>query len=189
MSAAKTDRQRVARVYTAARRHPWVLGKLGDWVIWFGPYTPAQLAVLGGGALLLVKTFSLWSWLGPVPVVLWLVAVWAVRGAKINGRSPMTAALGWLTLLARHPAGRIAGRVARDRSSTLLSGTFIVEPAVDEVARLASDAAPVPAARRRTKAKKPSARSRAARPVPQARPVPVTGLAGLLAGAQTAGRS
>ncbi|WP_329046857.1 MULTISPECIES: hypothetical protein [unclassified Streptomyces] len=187
MSAAKTDRQRVARVYTAARRHPWVLGKLGDWVVWFGPYTPAQLAVLGGGALLLVKTFSWWSWLGPVPVVLWLVSVWAVRGAKINGRSPMTAALGWLMLLARHPAGRIAGRVARDRSSTLLLGTFIVEPAAAEVARVASDAAPIIVARRRTKAKtKPSAR--AARPVPQRRPVPVTGLAGLLAGAQT-GRS
>ncbi|MER5556174.1 hypothetical protein ABT001_31660 [Streptomyces sp. NPDC002793] len=190
MSAKQPDRQRVARVYTAARRHPWVLGKLGDWVIWFGPYTPAQLAVLGGGALLLVRTFAWWSWTGPVPVVLWLVAVWAVRGAKINGRSPMTAAMGWLSLLARHPAGRIAGRVARDRSSTLLSGTFIVEPAAAEVARLAPDAAPIPAARQRTKAKrKPSARPRAPRPAPQARPVPVTGLAGLLAGAQTAGRS
>ncbi|MGI5041777.1 hypothetical protein ACM9HB_35710, partial [Streptomyces sp. JAC128] len=68
MSAGKPERQRVAWVYTAARRHPWVLGKLGDWVIWFGPYTPAQLAVLGGGALLLVKTFAWWSWMGPVPV-------------------------------------------------------------------------------------------------------------------------
>ncbi|MEU4266109.1 hypothetical protein ACYCCF_30260 [Streptomyces argenteolus] len=195
MSAAKPERQRVARVYTAARRHPWVLGKLGDWVIWFGPYTPAQLAVLGGGALLLVKTFSWWSWMGPVPVVLWLVAVWAVRGAKISGRSPLTAALGWLTLLARHPAGRIRGRVARDRQTTMLSGTFVIEqapePAPAEVADLAPAPAPAPAARRRTKAKRerPTRVVPTARPVPQARPVPATGLAGLLSGAQMAGRS
>lgn len=193
MSTAKTDRQRVARVYTAARRHPWVLGKLGDWVIWFGPYTPAQLAVLGGGALLLVKTFSWWSWLGPVPVVLWLVAVWAVRGAKINGRSPITAALGLLTLLARHPAGRVAGRVARDRQHSVLAGTFIIEPAQAEAAGPTPEAVHVPvvAAERRSKAKRkrPARAAAPARPVPQTRPVPVTGLAGLLSTAQMAGRS
>lgn len=191
MSAAKPERQRVVRVYTAARRHPWVLGKLGDWVIWFGPYTPAQLAVLGGGALLLVKTVSWWSWLGPVPVVLWLVAVWAVRGAKINGRSPLTAALGWLTLLARHPAGRIRGRVARDRQPTMLSGTFVIEPAPAEVARIALDAVPVPVAARRMKdmRRRPARTVPAALPAPQAQPMPVTGLAGLLYGATITGRS
>lgn len=119
----------MVRVYTSARRHPWVLGKLGDWVIWFGPYTPAQLIVLGGGALLLIKGFAWWSWLGPVPVVLWLVAVWAVRGASIGGRSPIAAAVGWVALLARHPAGRIAGRAARDRRVSYLSGAFVIESA------------------------------------------------------------
>ncbi|MGW2997207.1 hypothetical protein ACWDA9_37840, partial [Streptomyces sp. NPDC001193] len=69
---------RVVRSYTGARRHPWVLGKLSDWVIPFGPYTPAQLVVLGGGALGLIETFGWWSWAGPVPVVVWLVSVWAV---------------------------------------------------------------------------------------------------------------
>ncbi|MEV6400211.1 hypothetical protein AB0M39_36425 [Streptomyces sp. NPDC051907] len=129
MSAPAAARPRVARVYTAARRHPWVLGKLGDWVIWFGPYSPAQLVVMGGGALLLIKTYSWWSWLGPVPVVVWLAAIWAVRGAKIGGRSPFTAALGWLTLLAQHPAGRVGGRTARDRRPSLFSGVFVVEAA------------------------------------------------------------
>ncbi|MEV7304326.1 hypothetical protein [Streptomyces clavifer] len=193
MSAGKPERQRVARVYTAARRHPWVLGKLGDWVIWFGPYTPAQLAVLGGGALLLVKTFAWWSWMGPVPVVLWLVSVWAVRGAKINGRSPLTAALGCLTLLARHPAGRIRGRVARDRQPTMLSGTFVIEPAPEpapaEVAQLVPEPAAVRAPDRRAKGKRSARVIPSARPVPQARPVPVTGLAGLLSSVPVAGRS
>ncbi len=95
MSANVTASPRLVRSYTAARRYPWVLGKLGDWVVWFGPYTPAQLVVLGGGALLLIKTFAWWSWLGPVPVVMWLVSVWAVRGAKVAGRSPSLRRSAW----------------------------------------------------------------------------------------------
>jgi hypothetical protein len=165
---------------TAARRHPWVLGKLGDWVIWFGPYTPAQLMVMGGGGLLLIKTFTWWAWLGPVPVVLWLVAVWAVRGAKIGGRTPFTAAFGWLALLAQHPAGRIGGRAARDGRPTTLSGRFVIEDAP------ASSAGPARTAEQ-VRTTKPS-RRRA--PAPAA--APVSGLAQLLqdAGArELAGRS
>ncbi|WP_330334787.1 hypothetical protein OHS33_36930 [Streptomyces sp. NBC_00536] len=119
----------IVRSYTGARRHPWVLGKLGDWVMWFGPYTPAQLVVLGGGALLLIRTFSWWSWAGPVPVVLWLVSVWAVRGAQIAGQNPFTALLGAVLVLTRHPAGRIRGRVARDRAPSYWGGRFVIEPA------------------------------------------------------------
>ncbi|MGW2841907.1 hypothetical protein ACWCWD_29480 [Streptomyces sp. NPDC001493] len=176
MSGNEPKRQRVARVYTAARRHPWVLGKLGDWVIWFGPYTPAQLLVLGGGALLLVKTFAWWSWLGPVPVVVWLVAVWAVRGAKIGGRSPLVAAAGWVALLARHPAGRIGGRVARDRRPSTLSGTFVVGP-------LAPPAIGVVDRREAVVSRRRPGRGRrgAERPGVAPLPVPVSGLTGLLA--------
>jgi len=181
--SATAERQRVARVYTAARRHPWVLGKLGDWVIWFGPYTPAQLVLLGGGALVLIKTFSLWSWLGPVPVVLWLVSIWAVRGAKIGGRSPVTAAVGWLTLLAQHPAGRIRGRAARDRRPTTLTGRFVIEDAPAGATTAAVTVKPR-AAR--------SSRRRAPAPAAAMRPVPVSGLAQLLRDARArelAGRS
>ncbi|WP_240677073.1 hypothetical protein [Actinacidiphila soli] len=185
MSGQAAERQRVARVYTAARRHPWVLGKLGDWVIWFGPYTPAQLVVMGGGALLLIKTFTLWAWLGPVPVVLWLVTIWAVRGATIGGRTPFTAAFGWLTLLAQHPAGRIGGRAARDRRPTTHTGRFVIEHApvgASSVVRTAKAGRTHRASRRRAPA-----------PVPAAvRPVPVSGLARLLqdaAAREPAGRS
>ncbi|MFB8023556.1 hypothetical protein ACFC36_33840 [Streptomyces rubiginosohelvolus] len=128
MSGTTAARERLARSYTAARRHPWVLGKLGDWVIWFGPYSPAQLVVIGGGAVLLINTFAWWSWLGPVPVVLWLVAAWAVRGAKIGGVSPSTAVLGLVQLLSQPPSGRIAGRAARDVRPRLLTGSFVIEP-------------------------------------------------------------
>lgn len=187
-------RPRVARVYTAARRHPWVLGKLGDWVIWFGPYTPAQLVVMGGGALLLIKTFAWWSWLGPVPVVAWLVAIWTVRGAKIGGRSPFTATLGWITLLAQHPAGRIGGRAARDRRPTTLTGSFVIEPAPAGAPSPAPGPAGVPAVPRVARTVRPARSSRRRSPAPAAvvRPVPVSGLAQLLsdAGADVmAGRS
>lgn len=177
--AAGTARPRVARVYTTARRHPWVLGKLGDWVLWFGPYTPAQLVVMSGGALLLIKTFAWWSWLGPVPIALWLASIWAVRGAKIGGRSPFTAAFGWLALLAQHPAGRIGGRAARDRRPSMLTGLFVIEPA--------PAAAAVPA-----RMAKPSRRRSPAPSAAAVRPVPVSGLAQLLRNTETnqkAGRS
>ncbi|MFE5773184.1 hypothetical protein ACFQ7O_33065 [Streptomyces sp. NPDC056485] len=118
----------VVRSYTGARRHPWVLGRLSDWVIPFGPYTPAQLVVLGGGALGLIETFDWWSWAGPVPVVVWLVSVWAVRGAQIAGQNPFTALLGAVAVLVRHPAGRIGGRVARDRRPFHFGGCFVIEP-------------------------------------------------------------
>lgn len=124
-----SERPRVARVYTSARRHPWVLGKLGDWTLPFGPYSPAQLVVLGGGAYVLIKSFEWWSWAGPVPIALWLGAVWAVRGAQIAGQNPFTAVLGVVSLLLRHPAGRIGGRIARDRRPTYVRARFVIAPA------------------------------------------------------------
>jgi hypothetical protein len=173
---------RVARVYTAARRHPWVLGKLGDWTLAFGPYSPAQLVVMGGGALLLIKTFAWWSWLGPVPVVAWLVSIWAVRGAKVGGRSPFTAAAGWLALLAQHPAGRIHGRAARDRRPTSLTGVFVIEtaPAVAVGGRGAGRTGIGSALASRRRA--PSAPA-----LPSA--VPASGLAQLLSSATADGRA
>jgi hypothetical protein len=136
---------RVGRFYTAARRHPWVLGKVADWKIPLGPYTPAQIAVAVGGGFLLIKTISWWSWLGPVPIVAWVLAIWAVRRPKIAGRAPLQAALGWV-LLGRQPqGGRIGGRAARDRAPRPLLGAFTIEgaPAPDAAVK----AAPSPAAR------------------------------------------
>ncbi|WP_455710852.1 hypothetical protein [Streptomyces mutabilis] len=115
MSAAAANR--VGRFYTTARRHPWVLGKVADWKIPLGPYTPAQIAVLVGGGFLLIKTISWWSWMGPVPVVAWVLAVWAVRRPKVKGRAPLQAALSWLFLAWQPQGGRTGGRAARDRAA------------------------------------------------------------------------
>jgi len=48
----------VGRFYTAARRHPWVLGRIADWRIHLGPYASAQIAVAVGRGFLLIKTIG-----------------------------------------------------------------------------------------------------------------------------------
>ncbi|MBL1109410.1 hypothetical protein JK361_33340 [Streptomyces sp. 5-8] len=124
MSAATA---RVGRFYTAARRHPWVLGKVADWRIPLGPYTPAQIAVAVGGGFLLVKTIGWWSWMGPVPIVGWVLVIWMVRRPKIRGRAPIQVALGWMLLGWQPHGGRIGGRAARDRAPHPLLGGFTIE--------------------------------------------------------------
>ncbi|MFJ3338644.1 hypothetical protein [Streptomyces sp. NPDC086766] len=133
---------RVGRFYTAARRHPWVLGKVGDWRIPLGPYTPAQIVLAVGGGFLLVKTIGWWSWLGPLPLAAWILAIWTVRRPTIAGRAVLPAALGWILLACQPVGGRIGGRAARDRAPRTLTGGFTLEAAPAP----AGGAAPAPTA-------------------------------------------
>ncbi|TLS45770.1 hypothetical protein FE633_13490 [Streptomyces montanus] len=188
MSAAA--QVRTGRFYTSARRHPWVLGKVADWKIPLGPYTPAQIAVAVGGGFLLVKTISWWSWMGPVPIVAWVLTVWAIRRPKIKGRAPLQAALGWMLLAWQPQGGRMGGRAARDRISRPLLGGFTVEEAAPVVPAMAAPPrANQPAAgrsARRGLAVRPSVRpGQDAQVPPQAGPV--SGVQQLLALAQQAG--
>ncbi|MFF9410410.1 hypothetical protein ACF1B0_33520 [Streptomyces anandii] len=185
---------RVGRFYTAARRHPWVLGKVADWKIPLGPYTPAQIAVAVGGGFLLIKTISWWSWMGPVPIVAWLLAIWAVRRPKIAGRAPMQAASGWVLLGWQPKGGRIGGRAARDRAARPLLGGFTIEgaPALDPAVKARpSSAARQSAASRAALARPAAGRSSARRPTEPVAPVmpagPVSGVQQLLALAQQGG--
>ncbi|WP_330358871.1 hypothetical protein [Streptomyces chartreusis] len=188
MSAAAAA-GRTGRYYTAARRHPWVLGKVADWKIPLGPYTPAQIAVAVGGGFLLIKTIGWWSWMGPFPIAAWLLSIWTVRRPKIAGRAPWQAALGWLLLLWQPQGGRIGGRAARDRSPHPLIGGFTIEDA--------PEAGPVATAvQRRRSAPTPSPRPAASRPAAHRRPEtaapvvpvgPVSGVQQLLALAAQSG--
>ncbi|PKV82619.1 hypothetical protein [Streptomyces sp. TLI_146] len=166
MSAAAA---RVGRFYTTARRHPWVLGKVADWRIPLGPYTPAQIAVVVGGGLLLVKTISWWSWMGPVPVAAWVLAVWTVRRPTMRGRAPIQAAVGWAMLSWQPRGGRIGGRAARDRAPRALLGGFTIEAEPAPVASAAPPSARAPrrsrAAARRASSPRPSVRTAPAAPV------------------------
>jgi hypothetical protein len=170
---------RVGRFYTAARRHPWVLGKVADWKIPLGPYTPAQIAVAVGGGFLLAKTISWWSWTGPVPIAAWLLVIWAVRRPKIAGRAPMQAALGWLLLVQQPRGGRIGGRAARDRGSRPLLGGFTIEDAPAP----ATAASPTPAGVQpasRAARRGPAAARSSTRPAESAAPaVPARAVSGV----------
>ena len=117
------------RSYTRARRFPWVIGRIQGWTIPLGPYSATQLGVLLGGLWLVVQTYGLWSRLGPAAVVVLAappVATWAVRHAKIEGRSPLRAASGLAAQLAEPPTGRIGGRIARDAKPNRVHGTIRV---------------------------------------------------------------
>lgn len=167
---------RVGRFYTAARRHPWVLGRVADWKIPLGPYTPAQIAVAVVGGFLLVKTISWWSVLGPVPVAAWLLAIWAIRRPRIRGRAPLQAALGWVLLGWQPRGGRIGGRAARDRAARPLLGGFTLE---DTPSRALSAPPSRPARRRPDRMPPPSLPlTRSSPPGPTMPLAPATATAG-----------
>ncbi|MEV6796400.1 hypothetical protein AB0M87_31415 [Streptomyces sp. NPDC051320] len=164
---------RVARFYTSARRHPWVLGKVADFKLWLGPYTPAQIVVAVVGAVALIQSVRWWTWMGPIPLIVWALMIWVVRRPKIAGRAPLWAAAGWLMLLTQPGAGRIGGRRAHDRSARPLLSGFVVqdleessepprEAAVRSVARPARRAVRVSRADLRPRTRK--AKQRPSRP-------------------------
>ncbi|MEV6758413.1 hypothetical protein [Streptomyces sp. NPDC051214] len=175
MSAAAAPR--TVRYYTAARRHPWVMGKLADWRLPLGPYNAAQIALATVGGFLLVKTISVWSVLGPLPVAAWLVGIWLLRRPKIGGRHPVSAAMGAVALAVQPAGGRIGQHAARDGRARRLGGGFALEiltpaPAADT----GVGAAPVP----------PSQAARRTPAVPPARPHPPTSAPAVVAPAPQA---
>ncbi|RSS57490.1 hypothetical protein [Streptomyces sp. WAC01280] len=123
-----TTPARVGRTYTRARGFPWVLGKIGDFVLWLGPYNAPQLIIAAAGVFLLIKTFSWWAGpLGPIPVAALGVAVWAARANRIAGRAPLWIAYGVLQRALQPSTGRIGGRTARVPRPRPLTGTFLIE--------------------------------------------------------------
>ncbi|WDF45036.1 hypothetical protein PBV52_50960 (plasmid) [Streptomyces sp. T12] len=178
---------RVGRSYTRARRHPWVLGKVGDWTLPLGPYTPAQLVIAAGGIYVLIKTFAWWSFMGPVPVIALGVAVWAVRASRIGGRSPLWIAYGWALYALQPSAGRISGRSVRERRPRVLTGSILIEETTAPDAqgdglptgrrtatavRRPRRAPAAPTVRKTTACRRGRRRPTTGRPVPAARPVP-----------------
>jgi len=158
-------RPRIGRSYTRARRHPWVLGKLGDWRIPMGPYTPPQLAVASIGAFALIRTATLW-WplVGPLPVIAWGAGIWAARHSRIAGRAPFPVLVDALLLALSPRAGRIAGRAVRAPRPVWLTGSFGIEEAPSD------DPAPGPEAAVPTAAPVPTPQPSRAAPLPDRSP-------------------
>lgn len=115
------------RSYTHARRHPLVIGKIGGWVL-PTPITPAQLGVLAGSFLALLRTRALWAHLGGIGnlMIQGLVPfalAWAIRHFRIEGRPPLRAALGLATYLLSPRGGILRGRAFREPRGVRIRGT------------------------------------------------------------------
>ncbi|MEV7775404.1 hypothetical protein [Kitasatospora sp. NPDC086791] len=142
-----------------------MLGKLGDWRLPMGPYTPPQLIIASVGAFVLIKTATWWApTLGPLPVVVWAVAIWAARHSRVGGRSLGPAVMDAVALALAPRHGRIGGRAVRPVPAEWLSGGFGIEEALEDEPPVASAPAPAPvAAPPRSAAAKPK-EARATRP-------------------------
>ena len=111
--------------YTHARRHPMVLGQIGGWTPPF-QLTPAQIGVLLVTLVLEAQTWRMWgSVLPPALSVVLAIGVplgmtWAVRRGRVEGRSLVRAAGGYLTLLSRRGMGQVGGRPYRKARPSLL---------------------------------------------------------------------
>jgi hypothetical protein len=107
--------QIVCATYTHARRHPMVLGHIAGWT----PPFQVSLPQLGVLALVLWIEMQTWRWWGAllprslaivIAIVVPCALAWAVRRARIEGRSLVRAAVGGLMLLSTPPGGRVGGR-------------------------------------------------------------------------------
>ncbi|MBO8203152.1 hypothetical protein JW613_33465 [Streptomyces smyrnaeus] len=177
--------KRVSRSYTRARHLPWVLGKIGDWTLPLGPYNAAQLLIAFVGSFVLIKTFGLWSWMGPLPPLTLGVAVWAARRTRVYGRSPLYVAWGLVSYALQPKEGRMHGRPVRPARARVLHGGFhLLDTATAGVGAPSGDA-PVSRPARTVRpplrtGRRQGAASRSTAPVTGAAPAP-TALQQLLA--------
>jgi len=118
MSTTDTTPRRTARTFTAIKKIPTLIGKLGDWRIPGGPYTLVQIVT--GGVVLFVgySTMPLWGPLvGGLPLVRLVALVMASVGVIfLTGHIPSTRRKSlnlltdWLNASTRPVAGTVNGQ-------------------------------------------------------------------------------
>ena len=89
--------------YTHALRHPIIIGRIAGWRLPWA-LSATQLGAIAGTTGLLLATRSVWAHLGGVGnlAVFCLVvagAGWAARHWRVEGRSPLAAAAGIVTVV------------------------------------------------------------------------------------------
>jgi hypothetical protein len=116
--------------YTHARRHPLVIGKIGDWTPPF-QFTLPQLGVFLAVLYVEAQTWRYWGHLLPqlLGVLTFLglpvACAWAVRKARWEGRSLPRAVLGWMTYATLPRRGQASGRTYRHPPARALHGTQV----------------------------------------------------------------
>lgn len=138
------------RSYTHARRHPWVIGKIGGWAL-PTPLSPTQVILLLVSFFGLLWTRPIWAHLpGGLNIIvqggLPLALAWGFRHLKVEGRSPLRFIVGYLSYVGTPKKGVLHGKRVVDPSSKLLhrSNIFIAE--FDDDFDVVDDEAPAGAA-------------------------------------------
>ncbi|HKE51675.1 MAG TPA: hypothetical protein VKE25_09200 [Actinomycetes bacterium] len=125
-----TDATRlVGHCYTKARRFPLVIGKLpGGGRIPGGPYSLHQIGAMVVAAIVLKQTSPIWAHFGLLNLVVFVAVpyglAFALRHARIDGRSPIWAAVGWLSYVSAPRGGRLRGRPLRQIKTRRQTGRF-----------------------------------------------------------------
>jgi hypothetical protein len=105
----------ICATYTHARRHPLVIGNIAGWTPPFQLSLP-QLAVLAVAFWFEMQTWHLWGGHLPrsigivVAVCIPCAVAWAVRRARVEGRTLARAAAGYIAWLSTPRHGRVRGR-------------------------------------------------------------------------------
>lgn len=104
------------RLYTRARKIPFLLGKLGDWRIWGGPYTLTQMVAAVAVGFLGKQTMRFWAGDWPA-LAAWAVVLIAACAAgllaghiPLKGRNPVLIVQGLLGYATAPVWGKQAGR-------------------------------------------------------------------------------
>lgn len=138
----------VVRFYTLARKIPFLLGKLGDWVLPGGPYTLTQGVAFVGVALIGQRTMPMWG-SGMPTIIAWIpvliiAAVAAVVAGRIplKGRNPLTLVMGILGYVDAPEWGRQGrGRVDLKKTRSVKRRCSTPTSALPEPSTLAASAA------------------------------------------------
>jgi hypothetical protein len=126
----ESERQIVCATYTHARRHPMVLGKIGDWTPPF-QLTLAQVGVLLAIPWLEVQTWRFWGAYLPrsagfvVAIAVPCAATWAVRRARVEGRSLARSVFGWFHFAWTPRGGQVGGKAYRPARTPLLTASSV----------------------------------------------------------------
>ena len=96
--------------YTHALRHPVIIGRIAGWRLPWA-LSATQLGAVAGTTAVLLVSRPVWAHLGGVGnLVVFVIAVavvgWAVRHWRVEGRSPLRAAAGFLAVMVG-PASRL----------------------------------------------------------------------------------
>jgi hypothetical protein len=130
MNEARAPDARLAcRSYTHARRHPWVIGKIGGWAL-PTPLSPTQLLVLVSSFLVLLWTRAAWAHLpGVVNLAIQaglpMTLAWTVRHVRMEGRPPLRMIAGAVVYAASPKGGVLYGRPYREAGPKRMAGARI----------------------------------------------------------------